>query len=146
VVFIRHTETAREVDEETFFRSRETGGTVVSSALEVMLQVQKERYPTDRFNLYVAQASDGDNVSSDRATVDNLMRNRILPMVRYFAYVETSGGAGSYHFGSTTESDLWTTYAAIALPNLAMRRLTEPGDVCAVLADLFAKHGAPAAA
>ena len=70
VVFIRHTERAAEVDEETFFRSRETGGTLVSSALDVMLEVQRARYPRDRFNLYVAQASDGDNDSADRGARD----------------------------------------------------------------------------
>src|SRR5208282_4741404 len=55
VVFIRHTERAAEVDEETFFRSRETGGTLVSSALDMMLEVQQQRFPAGRYNLYVAQ-------------------------------------------------------------------------------------------
>jgi uncharacterized protein len=146
VVFIRHTETAAEVDEETFFRSRETGGTVVSSALDVMLKVQEERFPVDRFNIYVAQASDGDNISSDRATVDQLMRARILPIVRYFAYVETQGGFGDYHPTHRGETMLWSTYSAIAgssaTPNLAMRRLADARDVFGVLAELFAKSAA----
>src|SRR5207302_5906660 len=65
VVFIRHTSTAEEVDEETFFYSRETGGTVVSTALEKMLEIARARYSTDRWNIYGAQASDGDNYSAD---------------------------------------------------------------------------------
>jgi hypothetical protein len=150
VVFIRHTENAAEVDEETFFRSKETGGTVVSSALEMMLEVQHARFPPDRFNIYVAQASDGDNYTSDRGKVEALMRTRILPIVRYFAYVETSGGGpGFFHTNQNQVTDLWATYAALAAGidagNLAMRRLSEAGDVWRVLADLFAKSARVAA-
>jgi uncharacterized sporulation protein YeaH/YhbH (DUF444 family) len=146
VVFIRHTENATEVDEETFFRSKETGGTVVSSALEVMLEVQEARFPPDRFNIYVAQASDGDNYTSDRGKVEALMRTHILPIVRYFAYVETSGGTpGFFHTNQSQTTDLWATYATLAAgidaSNLAMRRLSEARDVWHVLADLFAKPG-----
>ena len=65
IVFIRHTSTAEEVDEDTFFYSRETGGTVVSTALEKMLEIARARYPTDRWNIYAAQASDGDNYGAD---------------------------------------------------------------------------------
>ncbi|MFK9866762.1 DUF444 family protein, partial [Escherichia coli] len=61
IVFIRHTSTAAEVDEETFFRGTETGGTVISSALDEMLRVVKERYSPADWNIYAAQASDGDN-------------------------------------------------------------------------------------
>src|SRR3546814_10837471 len=64
VVFIRHTDRAEEVDEQTFFYGRETGGTLVSSALEKMLEVVKDRYNPEDWNIYVAQASDGDNMAS----------------------------------------------------------------------------------
>lgn len=143
VVFIRHTERAQEVDEETFFRSRETGGTVVSSALAEMLRVQAERFPPSDFNIYVAQASDGDNLHSDVGAVGDLMA-RILPMVRYFAYVETGAGEEE-RFGITRgmETSLWGTYRAIAasgdLPQLAMRRLSEAREVWGVFAELFRK-------
>src|SRR3546814_2760151 len=65
VVFIRHTDRAEEVDEQTFFSSRETGRTLVSSALEKLLEGVKNRSNPEDWNIYVAQASDGDNVSSD---------------------------------------------------------------------------------
>src|SRR6202022_415161 len=65
VVFIRHTSTAEEVDEETFFYSRERGGPVGSTALEKMLAIARERYPLDTWNIYAAQASDGDNDGAD---------------------------------------------------------------------------------
>ncbi|HRZ24964.1 MAG TPA: YeaH/YhbH family protein, partial [Candidatus Contendobacter sp.] len=61
VVFIRHHTVAKEVDEQEFFYSRETGGTVVSSALQLTADIMRERYPISSWNLYVAQASDGDN-------------------------------------------------------------------------------------
>ena len=63
IVFIRHTHEAREVDEETFFYSPETGGTVVSTALEEMARIVDDRYPPDDWNIYAAQASDGDNTA-----------------------------------------------------------------------------------
>lgn len=56
VVFIRHHTSAREVDEEEFFYSRETGGTIVSSALKMMQEIMAERYPTHEWNIYAAQA------------------------------------------------------------------------------------------
>ncbi len=143
VVFIRHTERAQEVDEDTFFRSRETGGTIVSSALVEMLRVQQERFPPARFNIYVAQASDGDNLHADAGEVAELM-GRILPRVRYFAYVETAEGEDS-HFGSgrSLETSLWGTYRALvegSAPQLAMRKLAEPAEVWSVFADLFRRE------
>ena len=89
VVFIRHTHEAEEVDEETFFHSRETGGTVVSTALEEMKRVVAERYPPDDWNIYAAQASDGDNtLERQRPTTAALLRDAILPLCQYFAYLE----------------------------------------------------------
>ena len=65
VIFIRHHTSAKEVEEEEFFYSRETGGTVVSSSLELMNNVIQNRYPSDSWNIYAAQASDGDNWNAD---------------------------------------------------------------------------------
>lgn len=143
VVFIRHTERAQEVDEETFFRSRETGGTIVSSALAEMLRVQSERFPSARYNIYVAQASDGDNLHSDTAEVVELM-GQILPVVRHFAYVETSEGSEDrFGIGRNLETSLWGTYREIAgsgVPQLAMRRLAAASEVWSVFADLFRRE------
>jgi uncharacterized protein len=148
VVFIRHTERAAEVDEDTFFRSRETGGTLVSSALDVMLEVQQQRFPPDRFNLYVAQVSDGDNDGGDRGRVTTLLQSRILPIVRYFAYVETSADRSAFpHAAVRRKTELWDTYEQVAAESdrLAMRRVSDPAGVWGVLADLFAKSGRAAA-
>ena len=85
VVFIRHTHQASEVDEETFFNSPETGGTVVSTALEEMQRVIEERYSPDNWNIYAAQASDGDNTASDNDKTAALLTKTIsagLPVLR----------------------------------------------------------------
>ena len=140
VVFIRHTQRAEEVDEETFFHSRQTGGTIVSSALREMLRIAEARYPQADYNLYVAQASDGDNVSSDVDTCAELLSERILPIVQYMAYVEIDPQArGRAGFVRPGESDLWRGYAPIAAADerLAMRRIAEPGDIFPVFRDLF---------
>ena len=151
VVFIRHTETAQEVDEETFFRSRETGGTIVSSALREMLRVQEERFPPEAFNIYVVQASDGDNSFSDQAEVATLMEQRVLPVVRYFAYVETGRGPTDRFMLPTPSggTSLWLSYRSLAqsgkAPQLVQRKLADPGDVWNVFADLFRKSDRNAA-
>src|SRR5579859_6987255 len=97
VVFVRHTSVAKEVDEETFFYSTETGGTVVSTALEEMIRIVRERYPLEAWNIYAAQASDGDNIDSDSGRCIQLLKEQILPITQYFAYVEVgAGSAGLY--------------------------------------------------
>jgi hypothetical protein len=139
VVFIRHTQHAEEVDEQTFFEGRQTGGTVVSSALKEMLRIANARYPTGDYNIYVAQASDGDNVRSDIETCVNLLNDRILPMTQYMAYVEINPPVRGRRGSGRDESDLWHGYSQISgrRPNLAMRRISEAGDIFPVFRDLF---------
>jgi uncharacterized sporulation protein YeaH/YhbH (DUF444 family) len=143
VVFIRHTQRAEEVDERTFFEGRQTGGTVVSTALEEMLRIAGSRYPADDYNIYVAQASDGDNLSSDVETCVRLLTDRILPMAQYMAYVEILPQRDRFGFSLRQESDLWQGYAPVALdhPALAMRRIAEARDIYPVFRDLFRSEG-----
>jgi len=131
VVFIRHHTKADEVDEEEFFYSRETGGTVVSTALELMNTIVRERYPTDSWNIYAAQASDGENWQDDSPKCRDLLVKSVLPLVQYFAYVEISSGK---------EQELWQTYSEIVdtFPErFAMRNVSEPADIFPVFRDLF---------
>ena len=88
IVFIRHHTTAKLVDEHEFFNSQESGGTIVSSALELGLEQMKQNYPSDQWNIYVAQASDGDNWDSDSPRCKELLMSEILPRVQYYSYVE----------------------------------------------------------
>lgn len=131
VVFIRHHTKAEEVDEDAFFYSRETGGTVVSSALELMKKIIQERYPSDSWNIYAAQASDGENWQDDSAKCRDVLVKNLLPNLQYFAYVEISSGS---------EQELWQTYSEI--PELfperfAMRNVKAPADIFPVFRDLF---------
>jgi len=134
IVFIRHTHLAREVDEETFFMSTETGGTVVSTAFEEMLRVVAARYPRNQWNIYAAQASDGDNVASDNAKVAALLKQKILPLCQYFAYIEVKSDSGSM-----SQSDLWRSYDQLIKSGLPIeaRRVSERGQIYPVFRELF---------
>ena len=138
IVFIRHTHEAREVDESTFFHSAETGGTVVSTALEEMSRIARHRYPPSDWNIYAAQASDGDNTTGDNARTAALLANEILPLCQYYAYVEV--GAEAAPTGAAgRESDLWRTYRLLpdAGPSFAMRKVRHRREIYPVFRELF---------
>ena len=137
LVFIRHTEVAEEVAEEVFFTDPRTGGTVVSTALAEFIRIQRSRYPADSWNIYAAQASDGDNSGSDTHRSVALLENDILPIVQHFAYIEVSISAAVIR----GETDLWRGYAPLAerAPKLAMRRVAERKDIFPVFRDLFGR-------
>jgi uncharacterized protein len=142
LVFIRHTSEAKEVDEETFFNSRETGGTVVSTALAEMRRIIDERYAVEDWNIYAAQASDGDNYASDSAACLQLLDEEVLPICQYFAYVEVHDARQAEIFlASQNVSDLWKSYSTVAdrHANFAMRRVFSKADVFPVFHQLFAK-------
>ena len=134
IVFIRHTYTATEVDEETFFHGRETGGTIVSSALEEMLRVIDARYPLDDWNIYAAQASDGHNFDHDMHRTMELLEKEILPLCQYYAYIEVSEEE------LFSESVLWEGYGKIIdrYDHFARAGVYDPGDIYPVFHDLFA--------
>lgn len=139
VVFIRHTSTAAEVDEETFFRGVETGGTVISTALEEMRRIVEERYSPQDWNIYAAQASDGDNIPDDMGRCLELVEDHLLPASQYFAYIEVSERAGP------GETIVWHGYKELAErhKHFAMRRVTNPGEIFPVFHELFStKAGA----
>jgi uncharacterized sporulation protein YeaH/YhbH (DUF444 family) len=137
LVFIRHHTQAAEVTEEEFFHARETGGTVVSSALVLMEEIIKARYNPSEWNIYGAQASDGDNWHHDSDRCKEILVQRILPLVRYFAYVQVA----------EEEQNLWQEYTTIAegFPQFAMRKATEASQIYPVFRDLFRKEGVQAA-
>jgi uncharacterized sporulation protein YeaH/YhbH (DUF444 family) len=142
VVFIRHTHVAAEVDEETFFHSPETGGTVVSTALDEMRRVVKERYDPDAWNIYAAQASDGDNTASDNERTARMLTDDILPVCQYYAYLEVGRDAEHFPPGfMRRDSDLWQTYTMVARNGapLAMRKVTHRRDIYPVFRELFQK-------
>ncbi len=130
LVFIRHHTSAKEVSEEDFFYSRETGGTVVSSALELLSHSIETRYNPQAWNIYVAQASDGDNWNADSPYCLELLRDKIVPLVQYFAYIEIMP---RHH------QSLWEVYQQLCelYPNFAMENIDRVADIYPVFRALF---------
>jgi uncharacterized sporulation protein YeaH/YhbH (DUF444 family) len=133
VVFIRHHTAAAEVDEEEFFHSRESGGTVVSSALHLLDKIIDERYGAGSYNSYVAQASDGDNWDNDSVLCRQLLTNTIMPKVQYYTYVEITDGP---------PQNLWEQYSQVPdhHPHFAMQKIVTPADIYPVFRELFKKQ------
>jgi len=138
VVFIRHTETAEEVDERTFFNDTRSGGTLVYPALELAHKVIEAHYAGDSWNVYVAQASDGDCGADDGARSATYLDQRLLPRLRYFAYVDIPHVNGLFN----RPSDLWRSYGAIASAAFARRQVHGRGDIWPVFRELFARRQA----
>jgi uncharacterized sporulation protein YeaH/YhbH (DUF444 family) len=133
VVFIRHHTAAAEVSEEEFFHSRESGGTVVSSALQLLQKILTERYANGDWNSYVAQASDGDNWDNDSLLCKQMLINTIMPAVQYYTYVEITDGP---------PQNLWEQYTAVSEhhSNFAMQKIVTPADIYPVFRELFKKQ------
>ena len=133
IVFIRHHTQAQEVDEQDFFHARETGGTVVSSALVLMEEIIRARYSPSEWNIYGAQASDGDNWHHDSGRCRELLAENILPLCRYFAYVQVA----------EEEQNLWSEYSQLTASHrhFAMRKAVEASQIYPVFHDLFKKEG-----
>jgi uncharacterized protein len=147
IVFIRHTHEAAEVDEQEFFYGRETGGTVVSSALKAMIVARESRYPAADWNVYCAQASDGDNSGGDSQACVALLAEAILPLTQYYAHIEIAGEGATDGDGSR-QTDLWLAYAGLkeAAPNFAMARVARRADIYPVFRKLFARQAKQGAA
>lgn len=133
VVYIRHHTQAKEVDEQEFFYSQETGGTIVSSALKLMDEVVQERYDPALWNIYAAQASDGDNWADDSPLCHELLAKKILPIVRYYSYIEITRRA---------HQTLWREYEDLQAKynNFAMQPIRESQDIYPVFRELFRKQ------
>ena len=140
IVFIRHTDRAEEVDEETFFHGPASGGTLVSSALQAMHDVVRSRFRPDDWNIYAAQASDGDNMSSDNTLAGHLLTELILPVTQFFAYLEV-GQTSNFTF-EMPSSSLWTLYERLRSEGapLSMRKVSERTEIFPVFHDLFQRR------
>lgn len=135
VVFIRHHTQAKEVDEHEFFYSQETGGTIVSSALKLMHEIIEQRYPLGQWNIYGAQASDGDNWADDSPRCKEIMANKLLPECQYYAYIEIT---------RRSHQTLWHEYEKLAdsFDHFAMKNIRTVDDIFPVFRELFQKETA----
>lgn len=133
IVFIRHHTSAKEVDEDEFFHSRETGGTVVSSALQLMKEIIQDRYSPEQWNIYGAQASDGDNWGEDSDVCRDILVDELLPACQYFSYIEIT---------NNEHQALWSVYETIQQQypeSFALQHIRGVGDIYPVFRELFHK-------
>ncbi len=133
LVFIRHTEVAEEVDEQTFFHHPQSGGTRVLAALEKMKEIIEARFPPSRYNIFGAQASDGDSMGMDPIQSRTFLTERLLPLSRYFVYAETNEYA-------QTNTALWNAYAAIDHAGFNMAAVANRSEVYPALVKLFERE------
>ena len=119
------------MSEEEFFHASESGGTVVSSALTLMNQIVRARYLGSEWNIYGAQASDGDNWQQDSTKCRELLAQQLLPLVRYFAYVQVAD----------EDQNLWEEFNSLRAghPHFAMQKITSPEQIFPVFRELFRK-------
>ena len=147
LVFIRHTHTAQEVDEETFFYSRQSGGTIVSTALDEMIKIYQDRYSTADWNIYAAQASDGYTQAGDAQRCVELLNSEIMPVCQYYAYIEILDEREMEVFADEDAgAELWRSYRTVQAEwdNFATKRISKPSDIFPVFRELFAKDAAEA--
>jgi len=133
LVFIRHHTEAKEVNEEEFFNSRESGGTVVAPSLKLMDKIRRERYD-ERWNVYCCQASDGDVWSKlDAEECKQLLQEAVLPEIQYMAYIEINN--------KSKESDLWQAYKKISNDEeFSIRHIYEAYEIWPVFQGLFKRR------
>ena len=133
LVFIRHHTEAKEVGEEEFFNSRESGGTVVAPSLKLMKKIIDERYQSSAWNIYCCQASDGDVWSNgDAVECCQLLKQEILPNVQYMAYIEIKNRG--------LEGYLWHAYKRLrSHENFSMRNINDVSQIWPVFKALFKK-------
>jgi uncharacterized protein len=140
IVFIRHTNRAEEVDEDTFFHGPASGGTLVSSALQAMHEIVRSRFSPADWNIYAAQASDGDNSLSDGVVAGRLLTEMILPVSQFFAYLEVDETGGRTF--DMPDSSLWTLYQRLCADGapLSMRKVSDRSQIFLVFHDLFRRR------
>jgi uncharacterized sporulation protein YeaH/YhbH (DUF444 family) len=96
IIFVRHHTEAEIVDEETFFYKRESGGTIVSKGLQLILDDINKNHDPAKENIYVAQVSDGENWNSDNMDCIQLIKNQLLEKLQYMCYLEVKGSTANY--------------------------------------------------
>lgn len=137
VIFVSHTTMASEVSEQEFFYGQETGGTLVSAGLTLVKDIIDSRIDLNSTNVYVAQASDGDNWPAD--VVEPLMLD-ILQKIQYFAYVQIEEYQRRLRKLDIGISDLMDDYLEIKDKKLQCRHVSSAADVYPVLRELFEKR------
>jgi uncharacterized protein len=132
--YIIHDAVAQEVDSETFFHTRESGGTVISSAYELCNKIIEDEYPQELWNTYVFHFSDGDNWSGgDTDRCINILKSDILPKVNLFGYGQVESTYGSGQFIRELENNISD------IDNLVTSRIESKDDIYKSIKDFLGK-------
>ncbi|AGC47692.1 DUF444 family protein [Myxococcus stipitatus] len=132
--YIIHDAVAREVDRDTFFHTRESGGTMISSAYKLCRDIIQADYPKSAWNIYPFHFSDGDNWSADdtRQCIE-MLRNDVLPNVNQFAYGQVESPYGSGQFIKDLREAVGDT------PNVALSEIADKDAIYASIKDFLGK-------
>ena len=131
--YVIHDAEAREVDRDTFFSTRESGGTRISSAYRLAAEMVEREYPVDEWNVYFFHFSDGDNLGSgDNERCFSLLRERLLPAANLFGYGQVESRAGSGAFLAALESNL-------EAENLVLSRIPNREGILPSIRDFLGK-------
>ena len=138
-VFIRHHILATECSEEDFFNKRDNGGTMVSSAFKLAKEVINDRYSPNEWNIYFAQASDGDNFEHDNADLLNIIDKDILPITQYFSYIQV----GQKRHGYYNTGNLLQEYVMLEAnhKNIITKHIEDSLDIYPVFREIFKSQG-----
>jgi uncharacterized sporulation protein YeaH/YhbH (DUF444 family) len=145
LIFIAHTSDAYEMSENDFFSTRINGGTMVSPALAMANKIVKERYDHTQTNIYVSNASDGDNWPSDEPAVIDEM-DKLISKIQHFSYIETPNPWMAQYYeqygGVAHDTSLWETYEKVDVPQskMSMSVIKQPEDVYGVFKQIFKKR------
>ena len=134
-VFIRHHIQATECTEEDFFNNKENGGTIVSSAFKLAKEIVDDRYSPNEWNLYFAQASDGDNWDNDNEELLNIIDKDILPVTQYFSYIQV----GMKRHGYYNSGNLLQEYVQLQAnhKNMVTKHIEDNSDIYPVFREIF---------
>ena len=138
-VFIRHHILATECSEEDFFNNKENGGTMVSSAFKLAKKVIDDRYSPNEWNIYFAQASDGDNWDNDNEELKSIISNDILPITQYFSYIQV----GQKRHGYYNTGNLLQEYVSLEgnHKNIITKHIEDTLDIYPVFREIFKSQG-----
>jgi sporulation protein YhbH len=116
--FIIHDAAAKIVDEETFYHTRESGGTRISSAYKACLEILQTQFPPAEWNVYCFQFSDGDNWGEDNQQSLAMLKDQILPHVNLFCYGQVESPYGSGEYLRTVKATLGDTFDNLVLSEI----------------------------
>ena len=138
-IFIKHHIQATECSEDEFFNNRENGGTIVSSAFKLAKEIIDDRYSPNEWNIYVSQASDGDNWDNDNEELLNILSNDILPITQYFSYIQV----GQKRHGYYNSGNLLQEYEKLLAThkNIVTKHIEDSFDIYPVFREIFKIKG-----